>query len=230
MRTTQLNEQVESSIHSGKPEMELHVIPNANLVRALEHAESGIYVFPCRSREEINPETGEVLKAKTPLTPHGFKDATTEPGKIAAWWNRWPDALPAAPTGKINGFAVTDIDKKNGANWVVSVQKAGLILPDTHTQLTPSGGQHGIYRYPPGIDKIASGQNLFQNLVGSKKTGIDIRGDGGYVILWGDLTPEIIADCEEWPTEMFADAFRRDEEAGRARYERSAGTTAGASR
>jgi len=64
MRTTQLNSE-DTSTYPGKPEAELHVIPNANLERALKHAQDGIFVFPCRSRDEIHPETGEVLKAKT---------------------------------------------------------------------------------------------------------------------------------------------------------------------
>ena len=187
------------------------------LERALTLARLGMSVFPCRAQEEIDPKTGEVLKAKTPLTPHGFKDASTNPGLIVSWWTRWPNALVGLPTGRENGIAVVDLDTKNGSDWRLSLPRTALELPDTHTVTTRSGGEHRFYRYPDNVEKIASGQNLFKHLVGSDKTGIDVRGDGGYVIAWGDLTRENIADLAEWPTEVFADASIRDREAGRKR-------------
>ena len=196
-------------------------VDHGNLERALALAEIGLFVFPCRSRDEIDPETGEILKGKevkTPLTPHGFKDASVDRDKISAWWTSWPGALVGLPTGRINKIAVADLDKKNGKDWEVSARKAGLALPDTHTATTPSGGEHRYYRYPANVEKITSASDLFRHLVGSEKTGIDTRGDGGYVIAWGDLTPKMIADFAEWPTEVFADAMCRDRDAAHARY------------
>jgi putative DNA primase/helicase len=186
----------------------------SNLERALAFADIGLAVFPCRPREETNPETGEVLKAKTPLTPHGFHDATTDEDVIRGWWGKRPDALPAIPTGKVNKLVVLDLDRKNGEDGITGVQKVGLNLPITHTQPTPSNGEHRFFRYPPGVEKIASGAKLFKNLLGIKKTGIDIRGDGGYVIAWGDISLGILEELEEWPTSEFDEAFRRDDEAG----------------
>ena len=84
---------------------------------------------------------------------------------------------------------------------------------------TRGGGEHRYYRYPADVEKISSGSDLFKSLVGSKQHGIDIRGDGGYVIAWGDLSREIIATFAEWPTEVFADAMRRDDKAGEASRE-----------
>src|SRR5690606_16591863 len=48
--------------------------------------------------------------SKAPLTPHGFRDASTDPEQISAWWQRWPDALVAVPTGRQSGILVVDID------------------------------------------------------------------------------------------------------------------------
>jgi hypothetical protein len=45
---------------------------------------------------------------KKPLTAHGFKDASTDPATIAAWWQQWPDALVGVPTG--DRFVVLDVD------------------------------------------------------------------------------------------------------------------------
>jgi putative DNA primase/helicase len=191
-----------------------------NLERALALAELGLAIFPCRPREEVDPTTGEVLKAKSPLTPHGFKDATADEDVIRFWWKRWPDALPAIPTGKINKLVVADLDRKNGKDGIAALEKIGLTLPDTHIQSTPTGGEHRFFYYPADVEKIASGSDLFKNLLGSKETGIDVRGDGGYVIAWGDLNEQNLSEFARWPTKSFADAFRRDEEAGRIRHER----------
>ena len=51
-----------------------------NLMQAaLSLAKQGLPVFPCG-------------KDKKPLTPHGFKDATTDPATIEQCWNRYPEA------------------------------------------------------------------------------------------------------------------------------------------
>jgi hypothetical protein len=64
---------------------------------AFAYAAHGIAVFPANA-------------AKEPLTPNGFKDATTEPEIIKGWWQRWPFADPAwalPPT-----VLVSDLDEK----------------------------------------------------------------------------------------------------------------------
>lgn len=195
-----------------------------NVEQALALAELGLAVFPCLAQPEadkIDPKTGEVLKgkgAKSPHTPHGFHDASTDPNVIRSWWKRLPDALVGLRTGRVNGIAVVDLDVKNGSDWRVSMPKVGLDLPKTHTIETRSGGLHKYYRYPTGVEKIPSSANLFKHLAGNNTTGIDTRGDDAYVIAWGDLTKEIIAGLAEWPTDRFADASLRDEEAGWAEY------------
>ena len=52
---------------------------------ALRYAELGYQGFPC------------VPGAKTPLTEHGFCDATTDTEQIARWWDAHPDANVATP-------------------------------------------------------------------------------------------------------------------------------------
>jgi len=63
---------------------------------ALDHASQGKPVFPCNM-------------GKQPLTPHGFKDASTTPATIQQWWERHPDALIGIPTGAITGVFVLDV-------------------------------------------------------------------------------------------------------------------------
>jgi len=68
------------------------------LAAALEYAKHNVPVFPCKPR------------GKEPLTPHGFKDATTDPSRIREYWGRWPDANIGIPTGPVSGLFVVDCD------------------------------------------------------------------------------------------------------------------------
>lgn len=59
-------------------------------------------VFPCK-------------EDKTPATPHGFKDATRDPGKVPDLWRRYPGPLVGIVTGAISGISVLDLDAKHDA-------------------------------------------------------------------------------------------------------------------
>lgn len=73
------------------------------LAAALRYASAGWPVFPC------TPDGTAAPDHKAPLTAHGFKDATTDPARIRAWWHRWPDANVAIATGE-PGPDVLDVD------------------------------------------------------------------------------------------------------------------------
>src|SRR5688572_5749458 len=59
----------------------------------LRYAELGYRVFPCAG--------------KTPLTPHGCKDATSDSTQIEAWLSKWPKSNWAIAT---DGLLVVDVD------------------------------------------------------------------------------------------------------------------------
>src|SRR5690606_39406787 len=65
---------------------------------ARELADTGVPVFPC------------VPGGKRPLTGHGFHDATTDPGQVAAWWRQHPQANIGVPTGVDSGVVGVDVD------------------------------------------------------------------------------------------------------------------------
>ena len=88
---------------------------------------------------------------------------------VRAWWTRWPNANVAVVTGAVSGLVVLDIDPRHGGDE--SLIDLGT-LPPTLTSLTGGGGQHLFYAHPG--TPIANGANLLP--------GIDLRGDGGYVI------------------------------------------------
>jgi hypothetical protein len=142
----------------------------AVLDAALAYAEKAIPVFPC------NPAD------KTPFTQHGFKDATTDPAMIKRWWAQHPGAAIGIPTGRESGLVVADKDDYKAdfdqAGWHAILEKIGG-LPVTLTQRTGGGGTQYIFQHPGSPVKCKNG------LI----TGLDVKGDGGYIIAWPSLHP-----------------------------------------
>ena len=131
------------------------------LDEALRYAAAGMLIFP-------------VDAFKKPLTPHGFKDASSDPEVIAAWLEKWPHcefawALPA-------DVVVVDVDRKNGKDGYRDLQdRAGCDPREvaTPSASSPSGGLHLIYK----------ASKPYKNAVAIDGTGIDVRALGGYVVL-----------------------------------------------
>ena len=85
---------------------------NLNMAAALKLAEAGFPVFP-------------VSQARKPLVK--WKDAATDdPTQVRRWWSKWPNAMPAMPTGSRSGVSVLDIDRKNGKDGYAELRKIGL--------------------------------------------------------------------------------------------------------
>ncbi|MDP2735772.1 MAG: bifunctional DNA primase/polymerase [bacterium] len=128
---------------------------------ALRYAELGYLVFPCNG--------------KVPLTSHGFKDATTDPSQIKAWWTKYPDANIGVATGEKSGFFVLDIDVKNearGFESLAELEREFGELPHTVETITWSGGRHIFFKSPSRGVGCKTGV----------RPGVDVKGDGGYVI------------------------------------------------
>lgn len=138
---------------------------------ALAYAARGWWVFP------IAPGK------KTPLTAHGFKDATTDPAQLTAWWTQYPTAGIGIDCGR-SGLVVVDCDVKQGVDgevaWQVLYEEHDEPKPETPVITTPSGGSHWYFT---GTCRSAV----------AIRPGLDIRGTGGYVVAWqpveGALAP-----------------------------------------
>ena len=113
---------------------------------------------------------------KRPLTQHGLLDATCDPEIIEAWHQRWPNALFAIATGEPSGVVALDIDVRADSNGFDTLEYDLGISPHpaTPTAHTPSGGCHLLFRWPGRFVKTQAGK------LGK---GLDIRGDGGSLIL-----------------------------------------------
>lgn len=131
------------------------------LETAVRFAGSGRPVFFCRG--------------KRPVTPNGFKDATTDVGWLRA--NYRPEFSVAMPTGAITRTVVLDVDVRDDVDGLASLralERRFGVLPDTAMVVTPSGGSHIYFRHPGTVLKCSAGR------LGS---GLDVRADGGYVLL-----------------------------------------------
>ncbi len=132
------------------------------LSAALDYVARGWAVFPCKPR------------AKVPATIDGFKSATTDADTVREWWRRWPEANVAIRTGAESDLVVLDVDVQHGgAGTLAELERERGKLPKTPRVLTGGGGQHVYFRHPG--DEV-------RNSAGRLGPGLDVRGDGGYVV------------------------------------------------
>ena len=96
-------------------------------------------------------------------TNHGLKDATTDIARIRSWWEAWPNANIGIATGPDSGLVVLDVDCPEILNGWQS---------DTLTAETGKG-QHFYF---------ALNGTAVKNSVRKLGDGLDLRGDGGYVV------------------------------------------------
>ena len=144
---------------------------NDLLQAALSYAARGWPVFPCKPG------------GKTPLTTHGFQDATTDEATIRGWWQSTPAANIGIATGTA-GLVVIDIDCKDNVSGIESWRDLCVDLhltENTPTVETPSGGQHLYY---------LAGDTEIRNSAGKLGPGLDVRAVGGYVVAPPSRTPE----------------------------------------
>jgi hypothetical protein len=112
-----------------------------------------------------DPACGAI--GKHPLTPHGLKDASSDPGQLARWWRRWPYANIGLVTGELAD--VLDIDGPAGRAALRRLA-ADHDLP-LHGPLAQTGSGWHLYLVPTGS---ANRAGLLEQ--------VDWRGRGGYVV------------------------------------------------
>lgn len=173
------------------------------LLEALQYAKE-YPVFPVHTPTEggcscRKPDCQHV--GKHPRPGNGFHDATSDTSQIQRWWGMWPDANIGMPTGETTGVIVLDQDGEQGA-----ISLKGKELPPTPTARTGKG-THRLYRHPGGYVKSVTGL----------LDGVDLKADGGYVILppslhqsgkryeWIVPLDYGLADPPEWLLELISE-------------------------
>lgn len=147
------------------------------LAAALEYVGRGWLVIPLHSPTARGCSCGRAdceRPAKHPRTTHGLKDASRDSARISEWWRLWPDANIGIVTGPESGILVLDVDGKRGEESLIEFERRGFHIPDTYTVRTGGGGQHIYFLWPEGA--------AVRNSQSRIAPGLDIRGQGGYVV------------------------------------------------
>lgn len=129
-----------------------------------------------------------------------FKCERATDEQILRWQEHSPDANIGVVTGIISGIFVLDLDNEEA---IIEAERRGL--PQT-PRVRTGKGQHIYFRYPQG--------QVVKNRVGFLP-GMDIRGEGGYVVAPPSMHPNgskyewitrpdecPLADAPEWVTEL----------------------------
>jgi hypothetical protein len=130
---------------------------------ALEYAANGWHVFPLKEAD------------KRPATARGFQDATTDPDQIRTWWGRNPRYNIGIATGADSGFVVLDTDNPDAEEYAT-------MQGDTPTRCqTTAKGRHRLYKHP--------GTDTRNTTALHGVAGLDVRGDGGYIVAAPSVHP-----------------------------------------
>lgn len=153
---------------------------------AIAYSRRGWHVFPCKAD-------------RRPRVRDWNSVASTNPAVIREWWMHWPDAAIGMAQGP-SGTLGIDLDVKHGKNGIESFsticQNRRIPLSGALISLTPSGGRHYIFSHDHGRQRIG-------NSVSKVLNGVDIRGDGGYLILPPSVVTEGCYEClNDWSSDL----------------------------
>ncbi|RAU92488.1 hypothetical protein DQG13_27550 [Paenibacillus sp. YN15] len=174
--------------------------------QAIEYSLRGFSVFPLRAKSKVPA----LSKAQGGWEPYSKQAATQE--QIKRWWTDKPYNNIGIATGSVSGIIVLDIDTPDNpgepdgyVSLRVIMERFGP-LPDTMHTKTGSGGTHYLFKHP--------GYTV-PNFSMKKTIGIDLRGDGGYIVAPPSVHPNgnryewyggsQIADMPNWLLELAAD-------------------------
>jgi len=162
---------------------------------AIRIAAEGHRIFPCSTDGKKVPLVAWRKPHASPLWTHDYIRQITD------WWTEWPDALIGHPTGMRSSSSgpwcevVIDVDVKRGAyglETLAELEQDYGPLPETCTSRTRSGGQHRWFWTRAEVRNSAG-------KVGRREAvGLDVRGEGGFVIVPPSAGYEWIGDS--WMT------------------------------
>jgi hypothetical protein len=183
----------------------------SKIERALEHSRAGRAVFPlhwirlngscsCGGRPDCTP--GKHPQWHKDDLQHGVLNATIDEEQIRAWWQRWSFANIGVACGKRSGFWVLDVDPRHGGDdTLAALERENGELPRTPEQLTAGGGRHLCFALPGDFEV----RNIQRNAADESPLGkgLDLRGEGGYVVGAGSAGPD--ETVWEWEAEHHPD-------------------------
>jgi len=122
-----------------------------------------------------------VAREKRPLVKWEALQTTPPTAKqLDGWFRRWPDANVGIVTGEVSNLIVLDIDPRHGGDRSLEeLEHRYGPLPVTVEAIAGGGGRH-LYFTHPGLET--------RNRTGLAP-GIDLRGDGGYIVAPPSIHP-----------------------------------------
>jgi Bifunctional DNA primase/polymerase, N-terminal len=150
---------------------------------ALAYAAGGYEVFPLRGK--LPWGNCPVCEPRSPRYRHhqaadcvhelchGVYAATTDPGRVARWWARWPQANIGTRVPR--GLVVIDVDPRHGGGArLAELEGEHGALPPTRVSISGrgDGGRHCWFLDPGGVLSAAR--------LGA---GLDLKTHSGYVLL-----------------------------------------------
>lgn len=196
--------------------------PSPMLEAALSYASRGWRVLPlwfgrngrcaCPSGDECPNSLKHPL---SDLAPNGCHSASTDAAVITGWWTRYPDANIGIATGQETGLWALDVDPRHGGDVTLDAleQRHGP-LPQSLRARTGSGGAHILFVHP--------GDGRLSNSAGRLGAGLDVRGDGGYIVAapsthvsgrayaWEDEDESVPEAAPNWLLELIGERYIDD--------------------
>jgi hypothetical protein len=158
-------------------------------------ARRGMRIFPCKER------------GKEPAITENLRRATTDLNLIAGWWAAQNFNIGIA-TGEGSGVWVLDIDGEEGEKTLHEFEAKFGALPQTVEAITGKG-RHLYFRWVTGVV-------IRNKQVNPGMPGIDVRGNGGYVLAppsihpsgrayaWSVDSASSFADAPDWLLDLIA--------------------------
>jgi len=155
---------------------------------ALELAGAGYRVFPIWGvRFDGSCQCPKAARCDRPgkhphgqLVPHGLKDASDDETVVASWWRRCPTANVGVATGR--SFFVLDVDTQAGAEALGRIYADCGVTADEMPAIVQTGGDGQHFWWGKDEDvHVRNQQALLYR--GERCHGLDVRGDGGYVVV-----------------------------------------------
>lgn len=107
------------------------------------------------------------------------KLATSKRVAVERWWRLNPEFNIGVAAGQRSGFFALDIDSLDAEGELGKLERAHTPLPKTIESITPRG-RHLLFRWPG---------SPVRNSASRVAAGIDIRGDGGFIIVPPSIGP-----------------------------------------
>ena len=170
-----------------------HDEQDETLTAALAYATRGWSVLPVWWVEDGTCACPEGARCKAAgkhpighMAPNGLNSASRDADTIRQWHAAAPRMNIAVATGAASNLVVLDLDMREVNDEDVDgefelrawLAARGIDLPDTLTQSTGGGGKHVLLSLPSagGVRPVISSRTNWL-------PGVDIRGDGGYIVV-----------------------------------------------